>query len=254
MEGTTWAVVQGLGLVVSRPEPGQCLVYGSSDPLPNPAELMLTQLVASRYKLSWNFFVYLNGNNLPIMLNQKVVDYRFLRPNSENVFNLESIIPKELTLGELAKEIWRLRQEPTIIAHLSNGFKIRATSDPHKKWPSAASSKTIHQLHKTNGWLGGSAIHFILRLWAEERHDILYICPFQKKGRVYDIYRGFKRPLFILVPFLRFVPPLKLGLPDWAPAPWLYWLSLPAFYRKKVRMEVMRRLFSGECRIEIQLP
>jgi hypothetical protein len=252
MEGTTWAVVQGLGLVVPRPEPGQCLVYGSADPLPNPAELMLTQLVASRYKLSWNFFVYLNGNNLP-MLNQKV-DYRFLRPNPVNVFNLESIIPKELTLGELGREIWRLRQEPTIIAHLSNGSKIRATSDPHKKWPSDWSSKTIHQLHKASGWLGGSSIHYLLRLWAEDRPWVIFACPFQEKGRVYEIYRGFKRPLFILVSFIRFVPPTRLGLPDWAPAPWLHWLSLPASYRKKVRREVMRRLFSGERRIEIQLP
>jgi hypothetical protein len=253
MEATTWAVVQSLGLVVSRPEPGKVLVYGTSDPLPNPAELMLTQLVASRYKLSWNFFVYLNGNNLPIMLNQKV-DYRFLRPNPENVFNLEFIIPKELTLGELGKVIWELRREPTIIAHLSNGSKIRATSDPNKKWPSDWSSKTIHQLHKAGGWLGGSSIHLLLRLWAENRKEVLFICPFQEKGRVYEIYRGFKRPLFILVPFLRFVPPLKLGLPDWAPAPWLYWLSLPRSYRKKVRREVMGRLLSGERRIEIQLP
>jgi hypothetical protein len=253
MEATTWAVVQSLGLVVSRPEPGKVLVYGTSDPLPNPAELMLTQLVASRYKLSWNFFVYLNGNNLPIMLNQKV-DYRFLRPNPANVFNLESIIPKELTLGEMAREIWMFRNEPTIVGHLANGAVLRATSDPWKKWSGDWASYTIPQLHETGGWLGGSAIHYLLRLWAEDRPWVIFACPFQEKGRVYEIYRGFKRTLFILVPFLRFVPPLKLGLPDWAPAPWLYWLSLPRYYRKKVRREVMGRLLSGERRIEIQLP
>jgi hypothetical protein len=244
---TTWAVVQELGLVVSQPEPEKVLIYGSADPLPNPAELLLTQLVARRHHLGWQFFVYKHGRNLPVS-----VDDRWVNPLG--VFNLEFILPKDLTLGEIAREVFRLRQEPVIVAHLRDGGVLRATTNPQGKWPGGWYTMTISQLHKTNGWLGGSSIHYLLRLWAEEREWILYICPFSSKGRVYEIYRGFKRPLFVLVPFLRFVPPTKLGLPDWAPTPWGYWLSLSASYRRQVRKEVMRRLKNGEWRIEIQLP
>jgi hypothetical protein len=247
MKDTTWEVVQDIGLVVEKIEPGQVLVYGSADPLPNPAELMLTQLVASCYKLGWQFFVYRHGRNLQVS-----VDDRWVNPLG--VFNLEFILPKDLTLGEIAREVFRLRQEPVIVAHLRDGGILRATTNPQGKWPGVWSMMSISQLHKTGGWLGGSAIHYLLRLWAEEREWVLYICPFQEKGRVYEIYRGFQRSLFVPTPFMRFVPPSRLGLPDWAPAPWHYWLSLPAAFRRRTRKEVALRLENGERRIEIQLP
>jgi hypothetical protein len=236
-----------LGLVVEKAEPGQVLVYGSADPLPNPAELMLTQLVASSCKLGWQFFVYKHGRNLPVS-----VDDRWVNP--PGVFDLETIISKGLTLGELAREVWRLRQEPVIVAHLRDGGVLRATSHPSRNWSGKWTNATISQLHEAGGWLGGSAIHFLLRLWAEERGWVLYACPFQEKGRVYNLYTGLSRPVFILTPFVRFVPPDKLGLPPWAPAPWGYWRTLPASFRRRVRKEVMRRLKDGERRIEILLP
>jgi hypothetical protein len=246
-EETTWRVVQNLGLVVEKAEPGQVLVYGSADPLPNPAELMLTQLVASRHKVGWRFFVYKSGKNLnPFPLNE-------LTSLPPGVFLLEHIIP-ELTLGEMAKEIWRLRGEPSIVVHLPGGVTLRATSDPSRKWSGGWASATISRLHEAGGWLGGSAIHYLLRLWAEERPWVFFACPFLSKGRVYEIYRGFKRFLFLPTPFVRFVPPARLGLPSWAPAPWSYWKSLPAAFRRRVRKEVMRRIKNGELRIEIPLP
>jgi hypothetical protein len=244
---TTWSVVQKLGLVVEEPEPEQCLVYGSSDPYPNPAEFLLTQLVAKRHQLGWQFFTYRNGKNLPVSVDPYWV-------NPPGIFNLETIVPKDLTLGEIAQEIWWLRKEPSIIAHLPGRAPLRATSEPERKWPREWASYTIHQLHEAGGWFGGSSIHFLLRLWAEEREWVLYICPFQEKGRVYDIYRGFKRPLFVPTPFMRFAPPSRLGLPEWAPAPWSYWLSLPAAFRRRVRKEVKKRIWFGERRIEIPLP
>jgi hypothetical protein len=175
--------------------------------------------------------------------------------NPPGVFYLEEILPRDMTLGEMALKIWQLRQEPVIVAHLANGTStLRTTSDPYRKWSGEWRSATIHQLHRAGGWLGGSSIHFLLRLWAENRKEVLFICPFQEKGRVYEIYAGLSRPAFVLTPFLRFVPPKKLGLPDWAPSPWGYWLSLPAAFRRRVRKEVMRRIWSGEHRIEIPLP
>jgi hypothetical protein len=244
---TTWEVVKSLGLVVEKPEPGQTLVYGSSDPRPNPSELFLTQFVASRHRLGWRFFVYRHGRNLPMTVD----DPQWVNP--PGVFYLESILPKDLTLGEMAREIWFLREEPAIVAHLSGGATLRATPDPSRKWSGGWAQKTIPQLHEAGGWLGGSSIHFLLRLWAEEREQMLYVCPFQEKGRVYELYAGF-RPTFILAPFVRFVPPAQLGLPPWAPAPCGYWFSLPAAFRRRVKKEVRRRIWSGERRIEIQLP
>ena len=242
----SWSVVKNLGLVVEKPE--GVLIYGSADPLPNPAEFLLTQLVAKRHHLGWQFFVYKHGRNLPVS-----VDDRWVNP--PGVFDLETIISKGLTLGEMAREIWMFRNEPTIVGHLANGAVLRATSDPWKKWSGDWASYTIPQLHQAGGWLGGSAIHYLLRLWAEERPWVLFACPLQGKGRVYSLYAGLSRPAFVLTPFLRFVPPKKLGLPDWAPAPWHYWRSLPAAFRRRVRKEVMRRLKKGEeRRIEIQLP
>jgi hypothetical protein len=225
------------------------LVYGSADPYPNPAELLLTQLVASLHRLKWRFFVYQHGKNLNFLLNEETS----LPPE---IFPFEYIIPETLTLGKMAEEIWRLRQEPAIVCHLPNGSVLRATSDPFRKWSGGWAFATISQLHQAGGWLGGSAVHFILRLWAEDRGEVLYICPFQEKGRVYEIYRGFSRPLFITTPFVRFVPPARLGLPSWSPAPWSYWKTLPANFRRRVRKEVMRQLKKKKSRprIEISIP
>jgi len=242
----SWAVVSELGLVVKPTPTHGVVVYGSADPLPNPAELMLTQLVASRYKLDSWFFVYEHGKNLHMPSD---VDSRSLPPQ---VFYLESIVP-EITLGDMAREIYRLRQEPVVVAHTPS-TTLRATSRPEEKWSGGWDCFTIRQLHKKEGWLGGSAIHYLLRLWAEKMEEVLYICPFQEKGRVYEIYKGVSRPLFILAPFVKFVPPARLKLPEWAPAPWGYWLSLPASFRRRVRKKVKRRILSGERRIEIPLP
>jgi hypothetical protein len=244
---TTWAVVQRLGLVTEKPEAGQILVYGSSDPYPNPAEFFLTQFIASYYRLGWLFFIYRHGKNLPMPM-----DNQWTPP--PGVVWFEYIVPNDLTLGEMARKIYRLRDESVIVAHLPDGYTLRAVNNPEKKWPDGWSSMTIHQFHKTGGWLGGSSIHYLYRLWAEKSGIMLFLCPFLSKGRVYRIYKGFPRPLFVLAPFVWFVPPAKLGLPSWAPTPWHYWKFLPAAFRRRVRKEVMQRILSGEQRIEIQLP
>jgi hypothetical protein len=59
----------------------------------------------------------------------------------------------------MAQEVWRLRQEPSIIAHLPGGITLRATSDPSRKWSGGWGQRTIPQLHQAGGWLGGSSIH-----------------------------------------------------------------------------------------------
>jgi hypothetical protein len=246
---STWSVVAQLGLTIKNPKPGQLVVYGSADPLPNPAEIMLTHLVASRYDLKWRFFVYRHGRNLPMS-----VDEKLLQSLPPQVFYLEDVIPKDLTLGEMAQEIFRLREECVIVAHLADGGLLRATSRPKEKWKTKWVSATIAELHEAGGWLGGSAIYYLLRLLAEERNEILYLCPFQSKGRVYRVFQGLRRPLFLLAPFVRFVPPGYLGLPSWAPAPVDYWLSLKPKTRMCIRKEVEKRVLSDELRIEIPLP
>jgi hypothetical protein len=244
----SWSVVAQLGLTIKNPKPGQLVVYGSADPLPNPAEIILTQIVASKHELNWKFFIYRHGRNLSMS-----VDEKLLQSLPPQVFCLEDVIPKDLTLGEMAQEIFRLREECVIVVHLPEGRVLRATSRPEKKWPSHWASATITELHEAGGWLGGSAIYYLLRLLAEERNEILYVCPFQSKGRVYRVFAGL-RPLFVLVPFVRLVPPDRLCLPNWAPTPPEYWLSLKPEIRLRIRKEVEKRVLSGELRIEIPLP
>lgn len=246
MKESTWGVVQKLGLIIEgEPRSNAVLYYGTSDPLPNPAELLLTQLVASRYGLHWQFFVYRHGKNL---LSHGMGSL----PRIPGVFYLEEIMSEDLTLGELAQQIWTLRGEPVIVAHFGGGSGkvIRATSKP----TASISGVTIRDLHQSGGWIGGSAIHYFLRRLTEEVEDAIFPCPFQEKGRVYRIYKGVSRPVFILTPFVHLIPPTRLGLPSWAPTPWSYWISLPASYRRLVRKELADRIFSGEERIEIRLP
>jgi len=226
VEGISWGVVQKLGLV-AQPQPGLVLVYGSADPLPNPAELLLTQLVANKLGLGWRFFVYRNGKNLALDAGDYV--------NPPGVFNLESIIPEELSLRQLAKEIWNLRGEPVVIAHHPDGRPIRATSKT-KNIPNV----TLGQLHTEGGWFGGNTIHFLLRKYAEEHTEVVYLCPFQTKGLVYRVYEGIDRPLFILTPFIRIAP--KEVFEGWEPITWSEWLSLPAAARRQARRIIRREL------------
>jgi len=245
----SWSVVAQLGLTIKNPKPGQLVVYGSADPLPNPAEIILTQIVASKHELNWKFFVYKHGKNFQMSVNEKL-----LQSLPPQVFYLDDVIPNDLTLGEMAQEIFRLREESVIVAHLADGGLLRATSRPAKKWPGHWASATVTELHEAGGWLGGTAIHYLLRILAEERNEILYLCPFQSKGRVYRVFQELRRPLFLLAPFVRFIPPGYLGLPSWAPAPAEYWLSLGPKIRLSIREKVKKMILSGELRIEIQLP
>ncbi|GEM_PF-3423429 len=248
---SSWGVVLALGLATDKPEPDQLLVYGSSDPQPNPAELLLLEVVAKLFGLNFRFFVYRNGKNMPMEKLPEEVKLPWL-------FYLEDIIPPGLTLGEMAVAIWKLRDEPAVVAHLPQST-LRATSEPTKKWPKGVPNLTVHDLHELGGYLGGSGIHYVLAEWAKKMPRVLYLCPYQKKGRVYEVYQKFKeevevpRPLFVPTPFVHFKPPKNLGLPEWAPTPWYYWRSLPAAYRRRVRKEVERRI-KREKRIEIYIP
>jgi len=236
MEGTTWGVVAELGLVAQPDEMSNGIVmYGSADPAPNPAELILTQLTASQLGLPWRFFIYIHGRNL-------VLSDSYSRPIPRWVSPLEELIP-EVSLRQLAEDVWRLRQEPAVVAHRPDGRPIRATSKT-KDIPDI----TLSRLHQMGGWLGGSGIHYLLRKYAEKHHEVLYICPFQTKGRVYEIYRGFGRELFVLTPFVRFSP--RFAPQGWEPITWYEWLSLPAAARRRARRWIKQELKNFFCRGE----
>jgi len=244
MEGTTWGVVTELGLVAQPDEMSNGIVmYGSADPAPNPAELILTQLVASRLGMPWRFFVYRHGKNFA---KNTESSWYF---NPPGVFDLERITPA-VNLRELAAEIWNLRHEPVIIAHRPDGRPIRATAKT-KDVPSLS----IGQLHAEGGWLGGSSIHYILRLYAEEHREVICICPFQTKGRVYQLYQGVGRGLFVLTPFVRIAPPVAPG--GWEPLTWSEWRALPEIARRRAYQLIKEQLENffrdGEPR-RIELP
>lgn len=239
----SWDVVRGLNLVVEKAE--GVLLYGSSDPMPNPSELLLTQEVAAILGSDWRFFVYRHGKNIPIVVPKDYV-------NPPGVFDLETIIPQDLNLRDVATKVFQLRREPVVVAHRSDGRPIRATTR-EKEVPDIK----IHELHASGGWLGGSAIHYILRLYAEKNRNILYICPFQTKGRVYEIYAGMGRKLFCLTPFVRIAPPPRLAPQGWEPLDWNLWRALPRSARHTARLiikEVLKEFFRrGEPR-RIEIP
>lgn len=240
MEGTTWSVVSELGLV-AQPESDQVLVYGSADPAPNPAELILTQLTAGQLGLPWRFFIYLHGKNLG------GTGQEF---NIPEVFYFENIIPEDMNIRDLAEVIWNLRREPVIVAHRPDGRPVRAT-----KKVNDIPDLTLSQLYKMGGWLGGAAIHYFLRKYAEEHSEILYICPFQMKGLVYQIYQGVGRGLFVLTPFVRIAPPKAPA--GWEPLTWREWLALPASARRRARRIIRRELKNFSRRLEpkrIEIP
>jgi len=220
-QDSTWGVVIKLDLV-AQPEQinkDMILVYGSADPAPNPGELMLTQLIAKKLGIRWRFFVYQHGKNLGTLQHELVIP--------EGIFRLEEILPVEVSLRTLAKEIWELRQEPVIVAHLpeqgKDVRKVRATSE------GGVPDISLDELHNKGGWLGGNGIHYFLRKYAEVNPEILYICPFQQKGRVYEIYKGVERRLFILTPFVRIAPPPEEAPQGWEPITWGRWCSVSGY-------------------------
>ena len=223
----SWSVVEGLGLLqVHNYASSHVIVYGCSDPEPNPAELMLTQGIAEVLGLPWRFFIYRHGKNLksggtftprwPICYLEEII---------------EEVELSEVPLKELAQEIFHLRGEHCIVARREDGSVLRTDTDK-KRFPAS-----IRELHRQGGWLGGSSIHYILRLWAEKNSNVVYLCPFQQKGRVYNIYR-WCRPLFIPAPFLQISPPKWLNLPDWAPLLWKQWRELSASRRRYLWREI----------------
>lgn len=223
---SSWEVVKKLQLVVTslprRSKKKKFLIYGSADPMPNPAELLITQKTSIELGFIWRFFVYQHGKNLSLTIPD---NYQ----NPPGVFYLEDIIPHYYSLRDLAKSVFQLRQEPVIIAHWPDGRAIRATTTRLKDIPDIS----IASLHQMGGWLGGSGIHYFLRLYAENNFEILYICPFQEKGRVYEIYKGINRPLFVLSPFVRLCPPPNLVKEGWEPLSWDIWRQLPSKARFK---------------------
>lgn len=247
-QDSNWGVVSRLGLeIVPKKLNGpRTLVYGSADPLPNPAELILIQLTASKLGLGWRFFVYKHGRNLPMFVPENW-------NNLPGVFDLENIVPSDLSLRELAKEIFLLRREPVIVAHRPDGRTIRATSTKLADIPDI----TINVLHEQGGWLGGAAIHFILRLWAEKDPGVVYLCPFSSKGRVYEVYKGVGRQLFVLSPFVHIQPPPSMTSNVWEPITWNLWRTIPATARRHawrlIRREIKRFFRWGEPR-RIEIP
>ncbi len=228
----SWSTVQQLGLVTENIK-GKILFYGTSDPLPNPGELLLTQMLASNLDVSWKFFVYRHGKNISMEVPEDCA-------YPPNVITLEEIIPGSLNLRTIAQEVFRLRREAVVIAHLDKKA-IRATTSSLKDIPDI----TIEELHCRGGWLGGSGIHYCLRLYAEITSQVVYLCPYQEKGRVYEIYKEVKREdkdLFVLAPFVRIQPPPSMAPNGWEPMTWKMWRALPAKVRRLARLKIKREI------------
>ena len=268
MYADTWSVVKQLSLVVKSPVElmGKMLVYGCSDPfyLHNPAELMLTDLLAEQLGASRWFFIYKHGKNLikyyrshgidllSVLCKNYGIERKWLQnyddsyPSPPGMRSLESIIdealPKEFRIRDLAREIWELtrngsRKRAVKVCYLSDGRTIRATNKKEEleKIPDIS----IEKMHQDGGYLAGAAIHFVLRKYAEQSSNVLYLCPFQEKGLVYELYKGINRQLFLLAPFVRISPPPELVIKGWEPIVFPVWRkALTKGERKAIRRYV----------------
>jgi hypothetical protein len=223
-EGSSWYVVSKLGLLADWRSNNlrKCVIYGSADPLPNPGEYLLTYLTATLLHESFRFFVYSNGQNLKTIKKSNIKNRM-----PSNVFQLEEWLGalRNLSVRDICAEVWKLRNEPVIVAHLDNRV-FRATSKIREL--TQIPDISIDSLHKGGGWLGGSGIHYVLRRKFEALNSerIWFLCPYQSKGKVYEIYRGFDGAIFLPVPFVRIIPPPEEAPQGWEPMTWQRWERL----------------------------
>jgi hypothetical protein len=228
------------------------LVYGSSDPWPNPAELILLQETAVLLNLKWKFFIYTKGKNHPLAKIQKDVSNGNNFKKNKVIFDLEEIIKIEDKLDQIAEEIFKIRGDVIIARHKDD--EMRAKNLKEKK----DENFTIENLHQEGGWLGGNAIHYYLRKWMTKENNLILLTPYTEKGLIFKMYDVLKKrclPIFSL-----FISPVFYKWNEnWVPISWREWRALNKKTRKEIRREVKKIieqfLFKGEkiLRVDIRI-
>lgn len=217
------SVVRRLGLDVEVPI-GQ-VVYGTSSQEIHLSEYLLTAAVAAYFQQEAIFFTYENGRSTEESKSQS----RKISPSSDLsqvemiarlnewlgvevvLSSLRDIVQEmgfwEVRVGDFVSRLSQLRRGQFLVLHFPN--RVYYNRSKLQK----IAGMTIADVHDQGGWLAGSAIHYVLREWGENR-GITFLAPWSDKGLVYSFYKGTANH-FLLTPYLLLCPPI--------PDPW--WLT-----------------------------
>ncbi len=236
--GSTHHTVARLGLVT---EPGSIatgpVFYGTSDPIPNVSELILTAIVAILCRLPAKFSVYQGGRTeyanaserfsravlvgrdcpIPVIDESLSIVSRWLGiPVETSPF--ETVMSTggvwDMPLVEVAGAITTLRPKPSRLCYVPQGNEVKSIYTDGRKWLKQDPTKTVAGLHSLGGWLSGTSIHYSLRRFSELHPEHVHVVPFGVFGEVYQMYDRV-RSKFVLAPALNIRP--AQAEPDWLP-------------------------------------
>lgn len=235
--------------------------YGTCDPIPNASELVLTGLLAAcnndyNRRRSIIFFTYDAGpswytdltyqeskngflNIEPLSLNgsikkiEKWIGCKFENLVFEDFIRRTNLM--DLTINKLIEEIslrrtYRNQYKVCHIPELGlndvyNNQKLGDFGD-----------MTIFDLHKNGGWLSGTSIHFVLRIFMENSEETL-IAPWNDTGDIFQIYEG-SNARFLPCPALYLV---SKNASHWGNTIHIQWFGglLDLWERKKINIKCL---------------
>ncbi|MEK7600342.1 MAG: hypothetical protein AAB463_00055 [Patescibacteria group bacterium] len=217
--------------------PASTILYGTSDPVPNVAELVLTAIAASVFRLPALFSVYeggrteyadlsrersrelVVGSDVPSIADSIRIVSGWLGLEIplipfERIFALGGVW--DVPLADMAKAMLAVQHKPLRFCY------VPADPEPQVvytdgRWVKRNGTLTVAELHNRGGWLGGAGIHYALRQFAEGHPDHIHLVPFGMKGEVYRTYRRTdgQKTRFALVPQLHIQP--RNASPEWLP-------------------------------------
>ncbi len=239
--------------------------YGTSDPVPNVSELILTAIVAILCQQPAKFSVYRGGRTEYAKASERysrnLVDAGIVPSVDEairivgewfglriNVVSFETIMEAggiwNMPLIEIAQAIRTLRPKPLRFCYMP---EIYVPDSPAKtiytndKWLEKNSLKTVADLHETGGWLSGASIHYSLRRFSEKFADHIHVVPFGTKGDVYRMYDG-SGSRFVLAPALHIRP--AGAEPEWLPLELRTFAAIIQLWPEAERVQLRDRLVS----------
>lgn len=218
MKNDVHSVLMAQRQVVGSVTPNASLLYGTSDPVANLGEYVLTTLLAKRVGLQAVFLVYEFGD--PRYAAQSLEESqivakpcstwqlevsRWLGWGAELHGFVETVLePSELwemPLGEIASDLKRLRNQASVLVLRSERDSL-STSDRDV----LSSRQSLAAWHSDGYWMSGALLHYCLRCYSERISGILHLAPWNEKGRVYQVYAE-SPALFLAAPWLGIVPP-----------------------------------------------
>jgi len=212
------SVLRAQGQVL-RQSSGRVLMYGTSDPVPNIGELILTMLVAEKNEMRPLFLVYQQGTNRYVAASladsarvatrngdwlNEVARWLGIRPE---IRSLTEVLPAAIWDKHLNSIVARMRT-------LRPGDRFMVMRSESETWycddaDVTNSQDSLGTWHGLGAWMSGALIHYCLAVLSVSRLDVVHLAPWNEKGRVYEMYKG-SPAQFVLSPWLGIAPPSSL--------------------------------------------